>query len=131
MNVAADRFKEALGSVSYDANLRFGLGLFFAALNEPEKARAQWNKALALRKGSDPLERMEVVINKLALGTPGTVEEMRSIIKERPPIGMMQVVLDDVDSLVTFGIQLPASEEVRKMLAEAVEDSLKQPAQQE
>jgi len=131
LDVAADRFKEALGSIGYDANLRFGIGLLFAALNETENAKAQWNKALQLRKGSDPLERMEVVINKLALGAPGTVEEMSSIIKERPPTGMMQVVLDDADSLVTFGIQLPASEEVRKMLAEAVEDGLKQPAQQE
>ena len=74
---------------------------------------------------------MEAVINKVALGTPGAVEEMSSIIKQRPPTGMMQVALDDADSLVTFGIQLPASQEVRKMLAEAVEDSLKQPAQRE
>jgi hypothetical protein len=56
---------------------------------------------------------------------------MSSIIKQRPPTGMIQVALDDADSLVMFGIALPASEEVRKMLAEAVEDGLKQPAQQE
>ena len=131
LNVAADHFKEALGLYQYDANLRFGIGLFFAALSEPEEAKAQWKKALELRSGSDPLERMEAVINKVALGTPGAVEEMSSIIKQRPPTGMMQVALDDADSLVTFGIQLPASQEVRKMLAEAIEDSLKQPAQRE
>jgi tetratricopeptide (TPR) repeat protein len=131
LKVAAERFKEALGLYQYDANLSFGLGVLFAALSKPEDAKAEWNKALKLRTGSDPLEGMVAAVTKVALGTPGAVEEMSSIIKQRPPTGMIQVALDDADSLVMFGIALPASEEVRKMLAEAVEDGLKQPAQQE
>jgi tetratricopeptide (TPR) repeat protein len=131
LKVAAERFKEALGLYQYDANLSFGLGVLFAALSKPEDAKAEWNKALKLRTGSDPLEGMVAAVTKVALGTPGAVEEMSSIIKQRPPTGMIQVALDDADSLVMFGIALPASEEVRKMLAEAVEDGRKQAAQQE
>jgi len=56
---------------------------------------------------------------------------MSAILREHPPNGKMRAALDDADSLVTFGIQLPASQEVRKMLAEAVENGLKQTAQQE
>jgi hypothetical protein len=44
---------------------------------------------------------------------------------------MMRAALDDADSLITFGIQVPASQEVRKMLSAAIEDALSQHGQQQ
>ncbi|MFZ0917639.1 MAG: tetratricopeptide repeat protein [Candidatus Udaeobacter sp.] len=129
--VAADRFRDALKWDSNNSNVHFAIGLLFALLDKPQDAKTHWNKALELRDGSDPLERMERVVCKVALGTPGSVDEMTSIIGERPPIGMMHVAFDDADSLVTFKIHLTESEKIRKMLFEAIEEALKQPAPEE
>ena len=74
---------------------------------------------------------MERVVYKVALGTPGSVDEMSAILRGHPPIGMMRAALDDADSLVTFGIQLPTSQQVRRMVSGAIDDALRQPAQQE
>jgi tetratricopeptide (TPR) repeat protein len=127
--VAVDRFKDALAWDPDDPSVHFAIGLLFA-IDEPENenAKAHWNKALELRKGTDPLERMERVVYKVALGTPGSVDEMKSIIAEHSPIGMMHVVFDDADSLVTFKINPAESEKVRDMLIEAIKEALDEPA---
>ena len=111
--------------------MHFAIGLMFALLNAHEKANAHWNKALELRKWTDPLERMERVVYKVALGTPGSVDEMSSIIREHPPIGMMHVAFDDADSLVTFKIHSTESEKIRAMLVEAIKGTLSQPPPKE
>jgi tetratricopeptide (TPR) repeat protein len=129
---AVDRLKDALQWDPDNPNVHFAIGIMYALLKDQhEKVEAHWNKALKLRNGTDPLERMERVVYSVALGTPGSVEEMSSILREHPPIGMMRAALDDADSLITFGIQVPASQEVRKMLSAAIEEALSQHAQQE
>jgi tetratricopeptide (TPR) repeat protein len=129
--VAYDRFSDALQWYSDNANVHFAIGILFSLVpDKPEEAKAHWNKALELHKGTDPLERMERAVCRVALGKPGSVEEMSSVLRERPPVGMMRVALDDTDSLVMYGIQLPASQEVHNMVSGAIEDALKQPAQQ-
>jgi tetratricopeptide (TPR) repeat protein len=128
---AVDRFKDALKWDPNNPNVHFAIGVMYALLKDkPEKAKVHWEKALNLRKGPDPLERMERVVYNVALGTPGSVDEMSSILREHPPIGMMRAALDDADSLVTFGIQLPTSQQLRKMISEAIEEALRQSAQQ-
>jgi tetratricopeptide (TPR) repeat protein len=129
---AVDRFNDALRWDPDNPNVHFAMGIMYALLkNQHEKVKAHWDKALKLRRGTDPLERMERAVYSVALGTPGSVEEMSSILRERPPIGMMRAALDDADSLITFGIQVPASQEVRKMLSAAIEDALSQHGQQQ
>jgi tetratricopeptide (TPR) repeat protein len=130
--MAVERFNDALRWDPDNPNVHFAVGIMYALLKDkPEKAKAHWEKGLELRKGPDPLERMERVVYKVALGTPGSVDEMSSILREHPPIGMMRAALDDADSLVTFGIQLPASQQLRKMVSGAIEEALGQPTQQE
>ena len=125
--MAVDRFNDALHWDPDNPNVHFAVGIMYALLKDkPEKAKAHWEKALELRKGPDPLERMERVVYKVALGTPGSVDEMSSILREHPPIGMMRAALDDADSLVTFGIQLPTSQQLRKMISGAIEEALRQ-----
>ena len=129
---AVDRFKDALKWDPNNPNVHFAIGIMYALLKDkPEKAKVHWEKALKLRKGPDPLERMERVVYNVALGTPGSVDEMSSILREHPPIGMMRAALDDADSLVTFGIQLPTSQQLRKTISGAIEEALRQSAQQE
>ncbi len=74
---------------------------------------------------------MERVIYKVALGVPGRVDEMNSIIREHPPIGMMDAALDDANLLVAFKINLAESQKVRDMLVKAIEEARNQPARQE
>ena len=128
---AVARFTEAQNWDPDNPNVHFAMGIMYALLpDNSEKAKAHWNKALELHKGTDPLERMERVICKIALGTPGSVQEMSSILTEHPPIGMMHAALDDADSLVRFRIHLEESQEVSKMLVDAIKETLKQPAQE-
>jgi tetratricopeptide (TPR) repeat protein len=129
--VAASHFEEALKSDPDNYSARFALGLLSAAVNEPEKATAYWNRGLELCKGADQGARMKRVIFEVALGMPESVEDMSSIITEHPPIGMMHDVLDDVDSLVAFKIQPAESGKVRDMLVDAIKEARNQPAQKE
>jgi Tfp pilus assembly protein PilF len=129
---AVDRFSEALQWDRENANAHFGIGIMFARLeDQAENSAAHWNEALELHKGADPLERMERVVCKVALGAPGNVEEMSAIIREHPPIGMMHVALDDADSLIASRIHPEESEKIRDMLMKAIEQARGQPAKRE
>ena len=127
-DVADGHFNDALRWDPKSHYAHFGRGLLFS-LKEPEKAKADWNEALGIGKGTNLLNRMARVIYKVALGMPGSVKEMSTIMSEHPPIGMMDEALDDADLLVAFGIHLEESQEVRKMLVEAIEKDRKQPTQ--
>jgi tetratricopeptide (TPR) repeat protein len=127
-DVADSRFNQALHWNPKSDYVHFCRGLLLFTLKEPEKAKADWNKALALCNGTSPLKRMERAIYKVALGLPVGVDEMSSIIKEHPPIGMMDAALDDTNLLLAFKIYPAESEKVRDMLAEAIKEALKQPA---
>jgi len=130
-DVADGHFNDALHRRPKNYHVHFGRGLLFTVLKEPGKAEADWNKALELCNGSDPMERMERVICKVALGDPGSVDEMSSIIREHPPIGMMDVAFAYTDLLVGFKIHPAESEKVRDMVVKAIEEARNQPAQEE
>jgi tetratricopeptide (TPR) repeat protein len=130
-DVAASHFNKALDSDPKNYIGRFGRALLFSILKEPGKAEADWKKALELCDESDRMERMERIIYKVALGTPGSVDEMNSMIREHPPIGMMDGALDDADLLVAFKINPAESEKVREVLVKAIEEARNQPAGEE
>ena len=128
-DVAGDHFNKALDWDPKSSSAHFGRGLLLFTPKEPGKAKMEWNGALKVRDRTNPLGRMECVIYKVALGMPDSVENMSTIMSEHPPVGMMDYALDDVNLLVAFGIHLEESQEVRKMLVEAIEKDRKQPTQ--
>jgi Tfp pilus assembly protein PilF len=130
-DLADGHFNKALHWNPKSDYVHFCRGLLLFTPKEPQKAKADWNKALALCKGTSPLKRMARAIYEVALGMPESVEDMSSIIGEHPPIGMMDSALDDANLLVAFKINLADSQKIRDMLVKAIEETRNQPAQEE
>ena len=130
-DLADSQFNEAVNCNPKQHSAHFGRGLLLFNSREPAKAEAQWFEALRFCNGTTPSERMGSVIYEVALGMPGGVEEMSSILTKPPPNGMMEGAWDDADLLVKFKVNPPESEKVRAMLAKAIQEAGKQPAHEE
>jgi tetratricopeptide (TPR) repeat protein len=121
MEMAEKLLDQALKSDPNNNNTFFVRGIVFKSRGQPDKARADWEMALEMCKGTDPLERMQRIGYSIALEKPGSLEAERQIIKEKcPPLGMLIAAFDDVDLLTSFNVNPVDSTAVRQLLEDAI-----------
>ena len=111
---------EKYASDASDYNVWFVPGVV-KAIADPQAASKYWQKALAKNNDSDPLQRMQRIVYRVALGATNTTREMRSILDTaKPPFGMQHSVLRDIELLVMYNLNSIESGKLYKLLWESI-----------
>ncbi|HQW35087.1 MAG TPA: tetratricopeptide repeat protein [Thermoflexales bacterium] len=118
---AIDEFNEYLKKDKEDYSVLFNLGLAHGMLGQPEQAKDFWRRGMILCQGQGIYDKVNRALYTLALGdAEDGLGQMRGLIANHAPKGLLQEVLDDARFLAR-GLPPPARlDEMIALLESAV-----------